>query len=80
MDKWVARENAARAMQTIASYHCLETPFPDEWITIFNPEPAPTHTYHVRKKSGIFLGGGEMVDHAESCVIKYYPISILYPR
>ena len=45
-----------------------------------NPDPAPTHINFVRQKSGIFLFGNKLVDHTKRCIIKYSPISILYPR
>ena len=45
-----------------------------------NPDPAPTHINFVRQKTDTFLGGKKLVDHKKSCVKKYYPISVLYPR
>ena len=59
VDKWVARENAARAMQTIASYHCLETPFRTNGLLSSTPNPPLPIPTTSGKNQAFFWGGGK---------------------
>ena len=44
-----------------------------------NAAPAPTHQLRLEKIRRFFWGG-ELLNHTKSHTIKYFPISVLYPR